>query len=382
MTPSRRSSSIKVKAKPVPYVMKKNFIQVLLPGKPFTLNSSHPTFKKLKYALKKRQWKKIPELVNAAQTILHYAEGQVEVEGGVVKYKGRTIQSALTDRILQMGKAGKPIVHLVKFMDNLYLNPSEKAIRSFYEWLVDNDLPITDDGCFLAYKSVDADFKDTHTKTVDNRPGQVIMMSRKVANTDYDTQCATGFHICSKQYGLYGSRVLAVKANPKHILSAVSGKMRVTQYEVLKDLGFIDRYQFQQHGFSDLEKKLVIEVSKERKEILRMLLAADPVKRLFRRKKLSKKSLVKASYARLKSMLQRFDLVPKLGPEDPKRLEKARKAAGVSIVGLAKKMGVSPKTVSSIEEKSNPTPGQESDYLYALGQIIGSKNITYKAVTA
>ena len=363
--------------KAIPYVLKDNFLQVALPGKAFTLNASHPTFARLKNALKKKQWKKVPGLVNLAETIVHYAHGQVEVDNGVVRYKGRVVQSSLTERILKMAETDKPVIHMVKFMDNLYQNPSESAVRSFYDWLINNELPITDDGCFLAYKSVNKNFKDTHTDTIDNSPGTVISMSRKVVDTDYNHQCSTGFHICSKQYGLYGERVLAVKVNPKHILSAVSGKMRVTHYEVLKDLGFPDRYSFQKDGLSELENQLVIEIAKERKEVIRMLLASDAVKKLIRRRKLLKRSIIKSSYARLKTMLQRFDLVPKLGPEDKQYLLKSRLAAGLTIGQIAKSMGVSYKTVAALEKKESPTVGQEADYFQAISKLTGKSAVTY-----
>jgi len=373
------------RAKAVAYVMKESFIQVLIPGKgPFTLNKTHPTFNKLKAALKAKKWKQVPRLVNLAESIAIAIHGEVEVTNGVVKYKGRPVHSTLTDRILDMIKHEKPIKHMLKFMDNLYLNPSDRAVHSFYDWLVDNGLPITDDGCFLAYKSVDWDFKDTHTKSVDNRPGQIIMMSRKVANTDYDNQCSTGFHVCSKKYGLYGTRVLAVKVNPKHVLSAPEGgKMRVTQYEVLRDMGR-GREDFSEIGLAELEGVLVIEVGKERKDFIQKLLKAEPVKRLIRRKKLSKTSILKASYARLEAMLQRFSLqsVPKIGPEKTHLLLNARKASGVTIGQLAKEMGVSYKTVVAIEKKDSPTQTQRDDYLKSLGRITGSYNITFPKTSA
>lgn len=372
------------KAKSITYVMKDNFIQVLLPGRPFTLNKSHPTFQAMKEALKKKRWKQIPRLVNTAESIVTASHGQVEVVNGAVKYKGRTVRSALTDRIVALVEKEKPVKHMLRFMDNLYQNPSDRAVSDFYDWLVDNDLPITDDGCFLAYKAVKDNYTDTHSGTVNNRPGQIIMMSRKVANTDYDTQCATGFHVCSRHYGLYGSRVLAVKINPKHVLSAPpGGKMRVTQYEVLRDLGRgYNEEEFKRAGLAELEGKMVIEIGKERKNAIQLLLKAEAVKRLIRRRKLSKTSIMKASYARLTSMIKRFDLVPNIGPDDKFFLKKAREAAGVTVGQVAKQMDVTYRTVATIEKNENPNSTQRDNYLQALSRLTGSKNITYPKTSA
>lgn len=365
-------------SKAIPFVLKDNYLQVTLPGHPFALDSSHPTFERMKRAIKKKNWKAIPKLVSLAESISNETKGSIIVKKGRVYFKNREVHSALTDRIIQMFKKGKPVKHLLSFMDNLYKNPSDTAVQSFYSWLIDNDLPITDDGCFLAYKSVNRNNKDTHSNTVDNSPGQVIMMATKVANRDYDTQCSTGFHVCSKQYGVYGDKTMAVKVDPRYVLSAVEGKMRVTQYEVLKELGSKRSDLFQLEGFSDLEKKLVVEVKKERSEMLKMLLKRNDIKRLIRKRKMTKTSLMKASYARLKKMVQKFDLVPKVGPQDEYYIAAARKAAGLSIGQVAKKLGVSYKTVSLNEKKTELTPDTRDNYLMAIAQLTHSHSaVTY-----
>lgn len=363
----------------VSYTIKPDFIQVVLAGQPYLLDSTHPSFKKVKSALEKKQWKRVPSLINLTQRLDEACQGSIEVTKGVVRYKGKAVKAAITDRIIAMHKKKKPIQHMLRFMDNLYQNPSQKATEEFFQWLEANELPITDDGCFLAYKSVDSQLRDEYTHTIDNSPGQIIMMSRKVADTDYGNQCSTGFHICSKHYGLYGSRVLAVKTNPKYVLSAQGGKIRVTQYEVLKELGLKSNQDFQNHGFADLEKKLVIEVKKERKEMLRMLFAIPSIQRKLKSKKLSKKSLIKTSYGRLAAMLKKQGLIDPIsvGPDDSQFLQKSRKAAGLTLGQVAKQMQVNLKKVVDIEAKANPGPIETADYLDAVGNLSGNHNISF-----
>lgn len=281
-----------------------------------------------------------------------------------------------------MAKQGKKIRHLLRFMDNLYQNPSQKARNAFYDWLIDNDLPITDDGCCLAYKSVNDELKDTHTGTIDNSPGQVIMMSRSVVDTDYDTQCATGFHICSKHYGLYGTKTLAVKFNPKHILSAVGGKMRVTQYEVLKYLGSKNDGDFRLQGFDDLEKKLVVEIKKERRELVTMVLSSKVVQKLIRNKKMKKMTIMKSPYGRLLAMAKKFDLLPKVGPEDSKLLQSARKAARLSTIQVARQLGMSPITLAKLEEEQNPSEEDVDRVLQGISSLTGNRHVTYPKAVA
>lgn len=353
--------------------MKENFIQVTIGGKPFSLTASHPTFKRMKTAIQKKNWAVVPKLVNMASQLTTEAYGVVEVRGSDVYYKDKVVHSSLTNRIIEMLNESRPISHMLKFMDNLYENPAPEAIEEFFNWLTSNQLPITDDGEFLAYKSVDNKYKDQHTHTIDNSPGQVIMMSRNSADKSWRTQCSSGFHICSKQYGLYGTKVMAVKANPRDVLSATDGKMRVTKYEVLMELGEKDRDLFEKEGFSQLEKKLVVEVKKERKEMLDAILALPDVKRKIRNKKLSKLSLLKASFARVKTMFQKYGLVPtaKVGPEDNEFLMKARKAGGFTIGQVAKKLGKGYKSIVSLEKREKPSQKDVDSYLEAIARLSG-----------
>lgn len=367
----------------IPYVLKTNYLQVVVDGQPFSLDSTHPTFARLKNAIKKRKWGLVPKLVTLAQSLTFDTHGDVSVIKGVVYYKGKQVESSLTQRIVAMIKKGQPVKHMLHFMDNLYKNQSKTAISEFYDWLLNNDLPITDNGCFLAYKSVNDNYTDTHSGTVSNKPGQVIMMPRKLTQNDYNTQCATGFHVCSKQYGIYGSKVMAVMVNPKDVISAVSGKMRVTKYEVLMELGrkYTDFTEdvFKEKGIASIEGKLVVEIKKERQELIKLLLKNILVKKLLRRKKITKTTITKAAYARLKSMAQKYNAVPKIGPEADFSLKKAREAAGLSIGQVAKATKTNYKQVVYLERSEQPAQTQIDAYLQAIAKLTETRNyaVTY-----
>lgn len=381
-----------------PYVIKPSFLQVTIEGNPFTLDSTHPTFARMKKALETSNWKAVPRLVNLAQTLVTASAGSVTVQKGVVMYKGTPVDSRLTQRILEMIKESKDVKHMLLFMDNLYQNPQREAIAEFYDWLMSHDLPITDDGCFLAYKSVDDNCKDQHTHKIDNSPGQVIMMPRNVADLNWRTACSSGFHICSKQYGLYGTRVMAVKVNPKDVIAAPTGehKIRVCEYEVLYELGEKDGLKFKKEGFAQLEKQLVVEVAKEAKELRKLLNASPAVKKLIRDKKVSETYVSKASYAKLKSMAQRFEVLPpdmtqaseaaaeKGKPVLP--LRAARQAAGISSAQILKELqaehvSMTMKDVLRMETREEPHPSDMNYYLNAIAKLTGIRNLSRSAIT-
>lgn len=372
--------------KKIPFVMTKDYVQVTLEGsKPFALNASHPTFARLCKAIKEKDWKKVPKLVSIAESIKDETQGNVELKKGKVFFKGEEARGTLADRIMQLINRDKPVKHLMRFMNNLYRNPSREAREEFFGWLENNELPVTDNGCFLAYKSLDRNLKDEHTHTIDNSPGQIIMGARNLFDNNYRQQCSSGFHICSKQYGLYGSRVVAVLVNPAHVLSAQSGKLRVTQYEVLKELGSISDSDFRRDGFAELEKQLVVEIKKERKELIQMLLKSPAVVRGLKKRKTTKKkytqTLLKTSYARLKALVIKYDLIPKVGPENQAYLEGARKASGISAGQLAKKMAISLKKVYEIERELEPEQTLVDSYLRAIADLVGIRDLHRSAIT-
>jgi DNA-binding transcriptional regulator YiaG len=374
----------RAKVAPVPYVLKDSFVQVTVDGKPFLLNASHPTFAALVAALKARAWGRVPKLVTLARSIAHASHGNVTVVQGVISYKGKPVEGVLMKRILQLMQHGKPVKHMLAFMDQLYQNRSPEAKAEFFQWLQNNELPITDDGHFLAYKSVDANLRDQHTHTIDNSPGQVIMMARADADPNYRTQCSYGFHVCSKQYGLYGTRVLAVKVSPADVVAAEGGKMRVTRYEVIKELGLKEKLEFKADGFSTLERQLVVEIKAERQEVLKALLRSPAVKRVIRRGKIAKTTIVKATYARLVAMARQYDVLPTTGLAASETeagtklpLQAARKAAGLSVGQLAKKLSVDYKTLS-LWERNEALPTDKADkVIRAIAQLRG---VTHGAV--
>ena len=112
-------SSLTRKPKSYAYVIKDNYLQITVAGKPFSLQSTHPTFSRLKSALKKKNWKAIPKLVSLAKAVAEESHGLIKVVNGVVYYKDEVIHSSLTNRIGEMVRRGKPVKHLILFMDNL-----------------------------------------------------------------------------------------------------------------------------------------------------------------------------------------------------------------------------------------------------------------------
>lgn len=153
------------------------------------------------------------------------------------------MHNSLTRRFIQMYKEKQALKPLVRFIDNLMENPSNRSVTQLYGFLECNSLPITDDGHFIAYKRVNDDYTDCYTGKIDNSIGQVPEMDRNMVDDDPNRTCSHGLHVCSREYlnSYTGSRIMIVKVNPRDVVSIPRdynfSKMRCCKYEVIGEMG-------------------------------------------------------------------------------------------------------------------------------------------------
>ena len=111
-----------------------------------------------------------------------------------------------------------------------------------YGYLEANNQPITEDGCFIAYKRVRLNYKDIHSGTMDNSVGKTPSMDRGEVNDDREVTCSTGLHFCGMSYLKHfpGGRIVIVKVNPADVVSIPkdynAAKGRACKYEVIGEL--------------------------------------------------------------------------------------------------------------------------------------------------
>lgn len=168
---------------------------------------------------------------------------QVTVEHGVVRYEGKEMDNTLTRRMIQMLEEGFDISPLKLFLINLQKNPSYRAVTELYGFLEKGNLPITEDGHFLAYKKVKGNYTDCRTGTFDNSIGQVCSMPRNEVDEDSRNECSNGLHFCSRNYlsNFGGEHIMIVKINPADVVAIPNdysgSKGRTCRYEVIGEIG-------------------------------------------------------------------------------------------------------------------------------------------------
>jgi hypothetical protein len=226
-----------------PFIIQGNNVVVVIDNTPHTISKTHITYQKVVDAIKASDWDTVRNVIEPKKVVLEYGKGNVAVQGDTLFWKGREMHNALTSRMIVMLQEGFPIEPMVDFMENLMSNPSKRAVDELYGFLEKNNLPITPDGHFLAYKKVRKDYKDCHTGTMDNSIGQVVEMERNEVDDNKDRTCSTGLHFCSQDYlnHFSGERVVIVKINPRDVVSIPSdyndSKGRACRYEVVGELG-------------------------------------------------------------------------------------------------------------------------------------------------
>lgn len=257
-----------------------NGLSLVVDNEPFTINDSHANFDKIIEALKSNNFEAIPDLLNAGKHIEDLSEGRIKVIHGVVHFNNHAIHNSVTTRLLKTIELGFDARPLARFLDRLMNNPSHHSVTQLYGFMDACDLPITQDGRLLAYRSVKDNYWDTHTGKTSlsvppnsqmDRPKSVqgdvmvvdgvttrflpngateVSMPRNMVDDNPNRTCSNGLHVCSQKYGMYGTRLLLVAVDPADVVSVPNdynqAKMRVCKYEVLKDV--------QHKGFETYEK--------------------------------------------------------------------------------------------------------------------------------
>ncbi len=228
-----------------PFILQGSNVTVVIDGKPHTISKTHITYQKVVDAIKANDWDTVKNIIDPVKVVLSYGAGNVSIQGEQLFWKGQPFAGVLASRMIAMLQDGFTVEPMINFMHNLMKNPSKRSVDELYGFLEKNNLPLTPDGYFLAYKKVRRDFKDIHSGTMDNSPGTIVEMERNSVDDNKDQTCSTGLHFCGLSYldhfGGSDSRVVIVKIDPADVVSIPSdyngAKGRACRYEVIGEMG-------------------------------------------------------------------------------------------------------------------------------------------------
>jgi hypothetical protein len=225
-------------------------LSLSIANKAYNVDASHGNWEAILDAIRAGDFEAIPGLINIAKAIQTFvtagSTGLVNIvvneDYGTITYGGKTLHSTIVDRIMQMREDGFNINPMLKFLDNLMDNPSKRAVDELYGFLQYGKLPITEDGHFIAYKRVRADYKSVYDGKTDNSIGAKLSMPRNLVNENSQQTCSDGLHFCSHEYlkSFSGERIIVLKINPRDVVSIPADynntKGRACGYEVIGEL--------------------------------------------------------------------------------------------------------------------------------------------------
>lgn len=235
------------------YIINSTAIVFFFDNKPVKVEKTAPEYTRILSAFDLPSGQQ-EEVINA---ILNERVGEYEKDGFTispesVSYDGETLPDILADKVRGIAAEGLPVKLFANFWENLNNNPSASSVRELYDFLAYKELPITEDGFFIAYKGVASNGLSVHgnTKTkvlqgivddngkIQNNVGDTIEVKRWDVDDNRDNGCSFGLHVGSMDYATtWGEKTLVVKVNPADVVSVPTDcgcqKCRVSKYEII-----------------------------------------------------------------------------------------------------------------------------------------------------
>lgn len=243
------------------YHVLNNSIVINFGGVTHNIHKQDSRYEPVLEAIRNEELDRIPELVDNKKKFNEYG---LELCDGLVTLDGQQLPVELSNRVLEFVKQKLPKEPLLNFWRNLRDNPSYNSRQMLYKFLEHNGHPLTQDGCFIAYRGVTEDFKDHHTKTFDNSPGSICEMDRNLVDDNPNNTCSRGLHVASFDYAnTFGrQKLVEVKVNPKDVVAVPTDyngtKMRVCKFEVVRECDAILETEVYEHDtFDDIEETIV-----------------------------------------------------------------------------------------------------------------------------
>lgn len=246
-------------------------------GQTISINpDNQPNYAKIVEALINGDDELVGKLIeNKEQNLIDEISGSSEevaedihVKHGMIYYKDRELPTALKDRILWMIKEGHPLDAMAQFIEKLYENPSYRVVSNLFQFLEKSQLPLTEEGNFLAYKKVRNNYTDIHSGKFDNSIGKEVSVPRNMVDENAEKTCSHGLHVCAQGYldnfgsGSSGAedRVLICEVNPRDVVAIPNDynhtKMRVSRYFIVDEVDRKPSYSQESFGSSVVKKDL------------------------------------------------------------------------------------------------------------------------------
>lgn len=227
-------------------------VAVYVNGSLKVADDSHPRFREiLSHVRNGRDPSHLFDIVSEVRNAVSKYSRLVTVDAHNVYFDGEPVRGGIANKILEVLNAGLDAKPYVRFLENVWSNPSHRSREQLFTYLDNHGFQITEDGCFISYKGLTKEGKSVHSGTafvdgvrvtgqIPNVEGSVITMLRSSVSDDPNVPCHQGLHAGAWGYASsFGLGVTAkVKINPMDVVSVPADsnvqKLRTCKYTVLE----------------------------------------------------------------------------------------------------------------------------------------------------
>ena len=147
----------------------------------------------------------------------------------------------LIDYIIECSKNKMPYEYLLKFLDNLSMNPDANSRLNLFQFLKQTGIKITENGYIAGVKSVNDDYTSHHDHKTLHKVGTFVSLDRETCDSNPNSPCSRGLHTGGSAYvKSYSGRTLVTITHPKDVVCVPKDssyqKMRACLYYVAGEL--------------------------------------------------------------------------------------------------------------------------------------------------
>jgi len=199
--------------------------------------------------LKANKIKRILTLLSPKASVEYVLKGiKISSEHSIV-YNGKTYDekeyTGIVEYIIETAKKKLPYEYLLKFLDNLSMNPDVYSRLHLFEFLRQVGIKITENGYIASVKSVNSDYTSHHDGRTLHKLKTFVSFPRSECDSNPNSACSTGLHSGGSSYvNSFSSKqdrhIIVTIIHPKDVVCVPKDssfqKMRACLYYIAGEL--------------------------------------------------------------------------------------------------------------------------------------------------
>ena len=201
-------------------------VYIMIEGRHITYTKNQPHYEELVSAIKAgKSDQELMGIINKEENRLHdeiarMGDDNLEVINGQIYFQGEPLEGALKESFHEAILHGYPLHPLQNYLYNIQRNPDEYVRKYLFDLLYEAKCPLTEDGNFLAYLPVRANYTDYRTGKLDHAIGQTVSTVRPLVdkNLRKATTIAASFNGIRQMVGS-NNRVMVACIAPQDVVT-------------------------------------------------------------------------------------------------------------------------------------------------------------------